>query len=263
MQSTPLTPDLTDARFMTPSGGATMLRAAWGVLALAAAAMLWVMVGVWASQPDMNDRWIIPLASAFVAYRLRPQWRARTARPSLWGLPILALGAAAFPAAWFLLVHVGPRVILLWWLLAALCLAALGLAILQSGWARARLLVFPLAFTFFTLPVPDMVMAPLQRVLQEGTTASAAKALAWYGIPVERHGYVLRLPTGDLGVVEACSGVRSVSALTAIAVFVAYLRGLGLFRGGVLLVLSFGVIVVSNALRVIACGLLMEYVGRW
>lgn len=240
-----------------------MFRAGWGVLALAAAAMLWVMVGVWASQPEMNDRWLIPAASVFVAYRLRPRWRSLPARPSLWGLPVLALGAAAFPPAWFLLVHVGPRVILLWWLLAALGLAAFGLAILQSGWARARLLFFPLAFTFFTLPVPDIVMAPLQRVLQEGTTSSAAAALSWCGIPVQRLGFVLRLPSGDLGVVEACSGVRSVTALTAIAVFVAYLRGLGLVRGVVLLVLSFGVIVVSNAARVIACGLLMENVGRW
>src|SRR5438045_3953571 len=74
---------------------------------------------------------------------------------------------------------------------------------------------------------------------------------------------MLRLPSGDLGVVEACSGVRSVSALTAIAVFVAYWRGLGLVRGAVLLVLSLGVIVVSNAVRVIVCGLLMENVGRW
>jgi EpsI family protein len=240
-----------------------MFRAGWGVLAVAAAAMLWVMVGVWASQPEMNDRWLIPLASAFVAYRLRPRWQARPARPSLWGLAVLACGAAAFPAAWFLLVQVGPRVILLWWLLAALGLAALGLAILQSGWARARLLIFPLAFSLFTLPVPDMVMAPLQRVLQEGTTSSAAAALSWFGIPVQRLGFVLRLPSGELGVVEACSGVRSVTALTAIAVFVAYLRRLGLVRGAVLLVLSLGVVVVSNAARVIACGLLMENVGRW
>ena len=263
MQPTTLSPEVKPAHLITPSGGSMIFRAAWGVLALAAAAMLWVMVGVWASQPEMNDRWLIPLASAFVVYRLRPRWQARPTRPSLWGLPILALGAAAFPAAWFLLVHVGPRVILLWWLLAALGLAALGLAILQSGWVRARLLIFPVAFTFFTLPVPDMVMAPLQRVLQEGTTSSAAAALSWCGISVQRHGFVLRLPSGDLGVVEACSGVRSVSALTAIAVFVAYLRGLGIIRGTVLLAMSFGVIVVSNALRVIACGLLMENVGRW
>jgi EpsI family protein len=263
MQPTPVTVEHPTVGLVAPSSGVTMLRAAWAVLALAAAAMLWVMVGVWASQPEMNDRWLIPLASAFVVYRLWPSWRACAAKPSLWGLPILALGAAAFPAAWFLTVHVGPRVILLWWLLAALGLAAIGLAVLQSGWARARLLIFPIAFTFFTLPVPDVVMAPLQRVLQEGTTATAAKALSWCGIPVQRSGFVLRLPTGDLGVVEACSGVRSVSALTAIAVFVAHFRGLGLLRGGILLVLSLGIIVISNAFRVIASGLLMENLGRW
>src|SRR5262245_512411 len=104
MQPTILSQDAVVARHTTPSRGATMFRAGWGVLAVAAAALLWVMVGVWASQPEMNDRWLIPLASAFVAYRLRPRWQARPARPSLWGLPVLAVGATAFPAAWFLLV---------------------------------------------------------------------------------------------------------------------------------------------------------------
>ena len=64
MQPTPLTLDPTAARHITPSGGAMMFRIAWGVLALAAVAMTLVMVGVWASQPEMNDRWLIPLASA-------------------------------------------------------------------------------------------------------------------------------------------------------------------------------------------------------
>src|SRR5205807_5372266 len=103
----------------------------------------------------------------------------------------LAAGAAAFPVGWFLVAQVGPRVILLWWLLAALALAAAGLAALQFGWGRARLLAFPLAFTFFALPVPDAIMAPLQRVLQEGTTSAAARALSALGQPVARHGFVL------------------------------------------------------------------------
>jgi EpsI family protein len=237
--------------------------AAWGVLALGAGALVWVLSAVWAATPEMNDRFLIPLASAWLAYRLRPTWRATPARPSRAGLLLIAPAAVLFPAGWYLLVHVGPRVALLWWLLAALVLAALGLLIVQSGARRARLLLFPLLFCFMALPPPDRYQKPLQRVLQGGTTAAAATALPWLGVPAARTGYVLNLPSGELGVVEACSGVRSVSALTAIALLVAYLRGFGLLRGTALLGMTFVIVIASNTVRIVTSGLLLEHVGRW
>src|SRR5438105_183050 len=122
------------------------LAAAWAVVAAGAAALTWVLAGVWASLPEMNDRFLIPLAAAWLVRRSLPRWRATPAAPSLAGLVPLAAGAALFPAGWFLLVQVGPRVMLLWWLLAALALAAGGLLVVQYGWRRAWLWAFPLAF---------------------------------------------------------------------------------------------------------------------
>src|SRR5690348_4828559 len=55
--------------------------AAWGALALGAGALVWVLSAVWAATPEMNDRFLIPLASAWLAYRLRPTCRATPARP--------------------------------------------------------------------------------------------------------------------------------------------------------------------------------------
>src|SRR5262249_51270944 len=59
-----------------------------------------------------------------------------------------------------------------------------------------------------------------------------------------------------------CSGVRSVTALTAIAAFVAWWRGFGFVRGVILVVLSVPVIAGVNAIRVIISGLLQEHVGQ-
>jgi EpsI family protein len=240
-----------------------LFAAAWGLLALGAGALGWVLLGVWAATPDMNDRVLIPLASAWLAYRLRPAWRATPARPAPAGLLLVAPAAVLFATGWYLLVHVGPRVPLLWWLLTALVLAAAGLLVAQAGVRRARLLLFPLLFCFLALPPPDRLQKPLQHVLQDGTTAAAAAALPRLGVPAVRTGYVLELPSGELGVVEACSGVRSVSALTAIALLVAYLRGFGLFRGAALLGLTVVIVLTTNTVRVITSGLLQEAVGRW
>ncbi len=71
----------------------------------------------------------------------------------------------------------------------------------------------------------------------------------------------MRLPHGDLGVIEACSGVRSVVALTAIAALVAHLRGMRLVRGLIFVGLSLPVVVVANMFRVATTGILQEAIG--
>src|SRR5262249_4090890 len=117
-------------------------------------------------------------------------------------------------------------------------------------------------FLFFSLPLPQRLEGPVQAVLQDATTGLAAAALPRLGAPVTRTGFVLHLPAGDLGVIEACSGLKSVTALVALAAFVAHVRGFGLLRGAALLALAVPVIVGCNGLRVVATGLLQEHVGR-
>jgi EpsI family protein len=234
---------------------------AWILLAVEAAVFLYVIFQVWMSLPEMNDRFLIPIAAAWLLKRNYPQWQATPTRPSILGLILVALGAILAPPAWFLLVQVGPRVILLWWLLAAIVVAALGLLATQFGWRRAWQCAFPLGFCFLALPTPVVLQTPLQMRLKEYTTSAAAWALPAIGIPAERRGHVLDLRSGELGVVDACSGVRSVTALTAIALFVAYVRGFSIVRGAILVLITMGIVVVSNSIRVIVTGILQESVG--
>lgn len=242
----------------------TAWTAAWLALGASAAVLLTVLWRVWMSLPEMNDRFLIPLAAAWLVNRNRPHWRSIPQEPNRWGLLFVGLGAALAPPAWFLLVQVGPRVALLWWLMTALALAIMGLTVLQFGWRRFWVNAFPIAFCFLALPTPDRLQTPLQIRLKEYTTSATATVLPAIGIPAERRGHTLLLPSGQLGVVDACSGVRSVTALTAIALFVAYLRGFTVVRTAILAVATLGIVVASNSLRVIATGVLQEWLGpQW
>src|SRR5437763_3635267 len=140
------TADPPRASVATPTGQAYSL--AWAILGVGAAGFLWVLWHVWMSLPEMNDRFLIPLAAAWLGHRNAPRWRAIPRRPAPAGLILVALGAVMAPPAWFLLVQVGPRVLLLWWLLGSLALGAAGLLIAQFGWRRAWQGAFPIAFCF-------------------------------------------------------------------------------------------------------------------
>jgi exosortase len=243
--------------------------AAWTIVGAGAVVLFAILVtGVWPKRTEMGDRFLIPVASGILLYHLRPQWRAvrRASTPA--GLVAVAVGAVGFAPAWYLLMQVGPRTILLWWLAAALTLASVGLVAAGHGWRRAQIVLFPLLFALFALPTPDTLQAWLLAKLKGLTTAGAAAVLPWLGVPAVRSGlgFTLTLPSGKLGVVDACSGALSLTSLLAIAVLTGYVRvtfrrDLTMPRAAALVVLTIPIVIASNTLRVIATGLLQENVG--
>jgi len=237
------------------------MRIAPAILAGSAGAIVWALVRFWGANPEYVDRFLILAASAWITWQARAEFLALPLRPARIGYVPLLFGTAAFPVGWFLLAQVGPKPVVLWWLTAAWVLATAGYILVAGGWRHFQLLAFPLGFLLFALPIPNRILVPLQFALQSATTSVSAALLPILGVPVERNGFVLSLPNGDLGVAEACSGVRSVTALTAIAAFVAWWRGFGFLRGLLLVVLSVPVIAGVNAIRVVISGLLQEYVG--
>jgi EpsI family protein len=239
--------------------------AAWAIAATATAGWVFTLIPVWASKPDLADRFLIPAASGVVVWLAWPRLQAITPSPMMIGLIPLAIGSAAFALGWYVAVQVSGRPIVVWWLTTALILLITGLTLTHLGWPQAKLALFPLLFVLFSLPTPGRLYNPLMLRLKQFTTTAAHHVLPILGVPVERpdpNGFELKLQSGDLGVVEACSGVRSVTALTAIAVLVAYFRGFGVIRGMILVVLTGGVIAVTNAIRVVTTGLLQENFGR-
>ena len=231
------------------------------LLATLAAGVVWVLVRFWGANPEYADRFLILTAAGWAAWTARGDLARLPVRPAWAGTAVLLAGAVLFPPGWYLQASAAPRPDTTWWVTLAWVLSAAGVVLLLGGRHHLRRLAFPLVFVLFALPIPTLVLIPLQAVLQSATTAAAAAVLPVLGVPVERNGYVLSLPGGDLGVVEACSGVRSVTALAAIAAFVAYHQGLGLARGLVMLGLALPLIAGVNAVRVIVSGLLQEHVG--
>ena len=237
-------------------------RVAAGGLALGAVAVVASLARFWGANPGYADRFLVLAGAVSAAVTLRPNWGAvpPRGRPAL-GSAAVAVAGVAFAVGLFLVARIGPRTLLLWWLTLAWLAGASGVLVARHGWRRWRVLLFPLGFTLFALPIPTRLLTPLQGVLQELTTGLSAEALRSLGYEVARAEFVLRLPGGRLRVEEACSGVRSVTALAAIAAFVAFLKGFGPARGGVLLALAVPVIAAVNVLRVVVSGVLQELFG--
>ncbi|MGL4419604.1 MAG: exosortase/archaeosortase family protein, partial [Gemmataceae bacterium] len=232
-----------------------------------AAGLVGLLVGLldfWLKDYESLDRILIYGAAAWVGAELAPHVLARgaTPRPLLGALCIL-VGVLVFLPAWFVFTQVGSRAILFWVEQIGLVLAAAGYLLARYGAPVVLAARFPLFFPFLGLPLPGRIDALAKNYLQNWTTTLADQMLQLSGISVRRDGYLLTLPSGDLGVVEACSGMKSMNALTAVAVYLAYTRGFGPLRFAITLLFAIPVIVLVNALRVTFTGFLQEWFGRW
>ncbi|MGL6095989.1 MAG: exosortase/archaeosortase family protein [Fimbriiglobus sp.] len=234
-------------------------RIAWGCWSLGAAGFCAVLARLWYANPSTADRVLILFGAGWAAWET-----ARPAGRRPWpvaGLSLVAVAALLLPLGWFLLARVGPRNLLMWWQWAAVAAAAAGLLLARGGPAAVRAFAFPLLFPVFTLTLPHPLLYPLTSTLQEWCTAGAHTGLWAIGMEVERNGFILKLPSGELGVAEACSGIRSLTQLTALGGFAAYLFGFGPARGVLLVGLALPVVVAANVLRIFLSGVIQETAG--
>ncbi len=197
----------------------------------------WSIVEIWhRSQTYMHGYIVVPISL----------WLVWARRDALSGLPLRPLFTVQ------ILILFGGVI----WLLARLIdvnvvqqFALVGLLIVGIwslvGTAIARLLMFPLGFLFFGVPVGDGLVP----AMMEFTATATVAMIKMTGIPVYREGMFFSLPSGNWSVVYACSGVRYLIASVTLGVLYAYLTYRSPVRRIVFTLLSIVVPVLANAVR--------------
>lgn len=141
-------------------------------------------------------------------------------------------------------------------------LFAWGVLALGGGprWGRAA--AFPLAFLVFAIPLNVLDTAGFW--LRVGVTDTAYHAARLLGIDVIRNGTQLLSPDGaySYDVAAACSGVRSLTALAALTVLLAYLNFRSWTRRALIAVLVLPYAFVGNVVRIFAIILAGEWFGH-
>ncbi len=157
------------------------------------------------------------------------------------------------PAFWVALLVIPLGVVwLLAWLVDAAVIQQLALvAMMVTGaWAimghqLGRVLVFPLLFLFFAVPMGEGLIPPMR----EFTASSTVWMVEMTGIPVYREGLSFALPSGRWEVVQACSGVRYIIASVTLGTLYAYLTYRSWTRRVVFVIISAIVPVFANSVR--------------
>lgn len=137
-----------------------------------------------------------------------------------------------------------------------------GLLLLFKGPQVLRVLWFPLAFLVFMLPLPSFIVDGLTGPLKHAIAVLVEHGLYELGYPIARNGVVLDIGPYQLFIADACSGLNSMFALTALGTLFIYCRGrTSTLHNAILLGSILPIAFIANTVRVIGLVLITYYWG--
>lgn len=215
----------------------------------------------WNEVPELHFGWAVLLLSAYLL------WEAWESRPALelkwtWGrFGIGALGCLALLVTQIYQAAYG---------LTAASMSGLGIGMIfvvlanlsyVFGGHGMRHFAFSFAFLLIALPIPSLIYGPIVSGLQTAISSLTVEVLKLMGIPAERSGSLIRLPTGTVGVDEACSGIRSLQATLMATLFIGHIALKRRFLQFLLVLMGVAFAIIGNFVRSLGLSLIANSKG--
>jgi exosortase len=209
-----------------------------------------LMVHDWWTNPEAGHGLLLAPLALWLGWRrgLRPERRPQV----VWG--VLVLAAAV------LLRYLSGLAAEVFTMRVSMLMALAALVIFLWGWRQLLHWWLPVALLFLSIPWPALITNTLALPLQFQASRMGAALLRSRDIPVVLAGNVINLPGHQLFVTEACSGLRSLTALLSLGLLVGGLWLRTPVARILLLLLAIPVAIVINAVRVFFTGFLVFFV---
>lgn len=211
------------------------------------------MVNIWFSHSDNSHAVLVPFIALYFAWSKREELAETVKTGSLLGGLFLTLCLVLFLLSYVGGIAFGVRLMIV--------ASLIGLVWNCWGWPTLCVLAFPLGFLFFMVPIPDTLLNMVSFPLQLQATNISTWIISLFSIPVYKEGNMLYFVQTQLEVAEACSGIRSIVALTMLSVLLAYMSDASWQKKAILVACAIPVALLANILRVSGTGILAHFYG--
>jgi len=197
---------------------------------------------IWRNDSAWGHGYLIPFIAVLIAhYRLKERLPRRI-EPCVWGVvPILA---GFIIRIWSRVMKYGyPGE-------ATFLLVVAGVVLLMLGWEMFKALWVPVLYLGLMIPWNTRYYEGVALPLQTLAAAAGEQFLRLFGMSVARRGNVLELPSGEIAVAEACSGLHLLFAFVALGVMMAFIYRRPLWERAVIMASSVPIAVFCNMVRV-------------
>jgi exosortase B len=210
--------------------------------------------GPWQTEQEGHGPLIIA-ASIWLIWQSRERLRAATLAPA----PVIGWATLLFGLLLMFLAR--TQGVLTFEALSAIPVI-IGCVLLLAGWPILRILAFPIGFLLFAVPVPDWAVDAATVPLKVFVSDLVTRILYAAGYPVAQNGVMIMIGAYQVLVKDACSGMNSIFALSAIGIFYVYaFRWETKLRSLFLLAAIIPITILANFIRVITLVLIAYYGG--
>lgn len=211
------------------------------------------MVEDWSNDANYSHGFLVPLISGYFLWEKWPELKTARLQPNNTGLIVVA-GSLLL----LLLGFVGRE---FFTMRASLVFLLAGIILFWCGREVLRLTALPVGFLLFMVPLPYIVYDAIAFPLKLLVAKYSVLALKVMGITVLREGNIIMFPQTVLEVADACSGLRSMMSLLALAVAMAFMMQKSKLKRLILIVSALPIAILTNMFRVIVTGVLAQYYG--
>lgn len=226
--------------------GAGLAWAYWPILA--------AMARRWAEDPRYSHGYLVPMFAAALLWLRRRRLDTPGPRPSAWGIPLVAAGAALRLAGAYIYLEWLEAISLLP-VIAGLCVLLGGRTAL--GWAWPSI-----AFLAFMVPLPHRLEMALGWPLQRIATIASTYTLQTIGLAAVGEGNIITMDSAQIGVAEACNGLSMMILFVALSTGVAILVRRHWVEKLLIVASALPIALVANIARITITGVLHETVGE-
>jgi exosortase len=207
----------------------------------------------WATEPLYSHGYIIPFLALIILWVRRSMFRPAEMKASALGIPFILLGGVMRLGGDYYYVSAPERFSLLP-ILVGVALVLGGRQALRWSWPA-------IAYLLFMLPLPGRFPQVLASSLQSLATVASTNVLQTLGLPAQAEGNVIIMSHVELGVVEACSGIRMLVVFCAISTAAAIVLPRSLPQRILIVLSSIPLALVCNVTRIVLTGVLYELVS--
>lgn len=215
---------------------------------------IWMEQRWTAADSYYSHGFLIPFVVAYLIFHRRNEFKsiALTSQPS--GIGLLIIG---------ILIHLISRWLQVGFISGfSLLLAILGISLYLWGKGLTRLLLFPIAFTFFMIPLPLVVISNLSLKLKIFAAEVSVGLVKKLGFMAVTRGSTIVLAHSTLTVGDPCSGLRSLISLLALGAIFAYFIKTTRRRKIIIFLCSIPIALLANIFRISSMCLVAEIYGE-
>lgn len=211
------------------------------------------LISDWSLDPNFSHGFLIPFVSLYMVWYRQNHLKEIPVKPSVTGLYIIFFGMIVHVVG-----NVGAELFLMRF---SMIITLAGIVAFYFGLKMLNALVVPIVYLIMMIPIPAIIWNKVAFPLQLFAAKISSETISFIGIPVFREGNILHLANTSLEVVDACSGIRSLTSLLALTGAFAFLATIKQWKKWILFLSAIPIAVTVNVVRLTITGALAAWVG--